>query len=514
MKFICLAIACIMLVTSFTACGTSTGTTSTQSSGTATAVETTTASTKTLEPYTLSVILPGDTPLQLDAVLAETNKKLGEAINTTLDITFASWNDYTNKTQVMLAAGDQTDILFDAPWMHMSTMISKGVYLDLEPLLNQSGQDVLKAFPKQMIDANRQNGKIMALPLGNVLSSQTGLWIRGDLREKYGMAPITTVEQYEQYLTKVKENEKGIIPLTWSGNYCIGNTGFYDVGYDITSAVSFYGVEVFATGAAVEDIVPMYENKHVLEWITLARKWYKANLIEKDQMTQKDEKGSFMSGKVASIKGDYIVGDTANQMAATIPGAKVEFVTFEGKETKRITNFQQWNFICINSDSKDPDRAMKFINWMYQDQANYDILRYGIKDTNWVDSGDKTYDIPKGLDASKNYNFPGYALMWCPSFERTLTTSSEDDKFFYNKLRDPNQLEASILLGFTPNVDAIKNEIAKVSAVWPATILPILNGSMDISELPKAQKKLEDAGYLKIVEEAKKQVADYIASKK
>jgi putative aldouronate transport system substrate-binding protein len=45
-------------------------------------------------------------------------------------------------------------------------------------------------------------------------------------------------------------------------------------------------------------------------------------------------------------------------------------------------------------------------------------------------------------------------------------------------------------------------------------MLPILNGSIDISELPKAQKKLEDAGYLKIVAEAKKQVDEFLVSKK
>lgn len=516
-KLICLVVAVGMLASVFTACGSNSDTSTSTSSATGTAAVSsgdTTSGSENLTPYSLSALLPGDTPLQLDEVLAETNKRLEEALNVTLGITFASWSDFPNKTQVMIAAGDQTDLIFDAPWMHLSQMISKGAYLDLEPLLEKSGPDLIKAFPKQMIDANRQNGKIMGIPLGDVLSSQHGIWIRGDLREKYGIAPIETIDQYEQYLTKVKENEKGMIPLTWAGSYCIGSNGFYDVGYD----VSLFGgnnaeVDIFATGDKVEDIVPIYENPHVLDWIKLVRKWYTSGLIEKDQMTQKDEMGAFKSGKVASTKGDYIVGTISNQLDAIIPGAKVEFVNFEGKDTKHVTNFAQWNFICLNANAKDPDRAIKFLNWMYQDQANYDILRYGIKDVNWVDTGDKTYDLPKGIDASKNYNFPGYDLMWNPNFERTLATSSEDDKFYYKKLRDPNQLIASKLMGFTPNLDPIKNEIAKVYAIWPATMLPILNGSIDISELPKAQKKLEDAGYLKIVEEAKKQVDEFLASK-
>lgn len=516
-KLISLVVAGTLTVSMLTACGSGSNTSTSTSSGnsTSTVSSDNTAGSDSSEPYVLTALLPGDTPFQLDEVLVEANKKLAADLNTTLNITFASWTDYPNKSQVMIAAGDQTDFIFDAPWMHLSQMISKGAYLDLEPLLNKSGQDLLKAFPKQMIDANRQNDKIMGIPLGDVLSSQHGIWIRGDLREKYGMAAIETIDQYEQYLTKVKENEKSMIPLTWLGNYCIGSNGFYDVGYDVTS---FGGnnseVDIFATGDKVEDIVPIYENPHVLDWIKTARKWYTSGLIEKDQMTQKDEMGAFKSGKVASIKGDYIVGTISNQLASIIPGAKVEFVNLEGKNTKHVTNFAQWNFICINSNSKDSDRAVKFLNWMYKDQGNYDVLRYGIKDKNWVDTGDKTYDMPKGVDASKNYNFPGYDLMWNPNFERTLATSSADDKFYYSKLRDPNQLIASKLMGFTANLDPIKNEIAKVSAIWPSTMLPILNGSLDTSYLPKAQKKLEDAGYLKIVAEAKKQVNAFVAAKK
>lgn len=513
-KLICLMVAGIMSISMFTACGSNSGA-STSTSSAKVSSDNTASGSDTLTPYSLSALLPGDTPLQLDEVLTEANKKLKDALNVTLSITFSSWTDYPNKAQVMIAAGDQTDLIFDAPWMHFSQMISKGAYLDLEPLLNKSGQDVIKAFPKQMIDANRQNGKIMGIPLGDTLSSQHGIWIRGDLREKYGLPPIETIDQYEQYLTKVKENEKNMIPLTWLGNYCIGSNGFYDAGYDVTL---FGGnnseVDIFATGDKVEDIVPIYQNQHILDWIKMVRRWYTSGLIEKDQMTQKDEMGAFKSGKVASVKGDYIVGAISNQLAAIIPGAKVEFINFEGKNNKHITNFAQWNFICINANSKDSDRVVKFLNWMYQDQANYDILRYGIKDINWVDTGDKTYDLPKGVDASKNYNFPGYDLMWNPNFERTLATSSEDDKFYYKKLRDPNQLIASKLMGFTANLDPIKNEIAKVSAIWPSTMLPILNGSLDISELPKVQKKLEDAGYLKIVDEAKKQVDEFLASKK
>lgn len=518
-KLICLLLAGIMLVSIFTACGSKTNDSTTTNSTNESSDEAKSGSEKSgseeLAPYEMSAFLPGDTPLHLDEVLEEANKKLKDALNVTLSINFASWTDFPNKAQVMIAAGDETDLIFDAPWMHLPQMISAGAYLDLEQLLNEHAPDLLKAFPKLMIDANRQNGKIMGIPLGDVLSSYHGLWIRGDLREKYGMPPIETIEQYEQYLMKVKENEAGMIPLTWLGNYCIGPNGFYDAGYDV---VLFGGnnaeVDIFATADEVEEIVPIYENPHVLEWINMVRKWYLAGLIEKDQMAQKDETGAFKSGKVASIKGDYIVGTIQNQIESIIPGAKVEFISFEGKNDKHVTNFAQWNFICVNANAKDPVRVVKFLNWMYEDQANYDLLRYGIKDVHWVDAGDKMYDLPQGIDASKNYNFPGYTLMWNPNFERTLATSSEDDKFYYKKLRDENMLVPSMLTGFTPDLEPVKNEIAKVSAIWPSTMLPILNGSVDISELPKAQKKLEDAGYLKIVEEAKKQVSEFLANKK
>ena len=75
-KLICLVVAVGMLASVFTACGSNSDTSTSTSSATGTAAVSsgdTTSGSENLTPYSLSALLPGDTPLQLDEVLAETN---------------------------------------------------------------------------------------------------------------------------------------------------------------------------------------------------------------------------------------------------------------------------------------------------------------------------------------------------------------------------------------------------------------------------------------------------------
>ncbi len=67
---------------------------------------------------------------------------------------------------------------------------------------------------------------------------------------------------------------------------------------------------------------------------------------------------------------------------------------------------------------------------------------------------------------------------------------------------------------YTADLSVIEDEIAKCSAIWPETIFVLSAGVVDDvdASLADAKKALEAAGYLKVVEECKRQVAEYIAS--
>jgi putative aldouronate transport system substrate-binding protein len=180
-----------------------------------------------------------------------------------------------------------------------------------------------------------------------------------------------------------------------------------------------------------------------------------------------------------------------------------------------VSDFKAWNFLCMNSKTKDPSIVTRWYDWIYADQANYDLIGLGIEGKHWVDKGNFTYDIPEGIDATQNYRFPGYVLIWNAKFIKTSAQWPEG----YTALRaieaDGDNFVMSELAGFNADLSAVEDEVAMVSAIFPETIFTLTAGVIEDTEagLANAKKQLEAAGYLKVVEEAQRQVKEFLANK-
>lgn len=514
-KVISLLLAVAMTCSVMAACGNTDSSSETTTAQTSAAAESSSAPEKVTPPeeYTLKFFAPGDTPNQMADILAEAEKQMKDTLNLKLEFTFVPWGDYGNRLSMMLAAGDDFDLHLNAPWLSINDYAKKGLIQPWDDLLAKSGPNVLKATPSLMLEANKFYGKMYGIPNGTTLSGYSGWFIRQDLREKYGMEKPKNLEDIEKFLLKVKENEKGIIPFS------VNAASGYDLNPFWTLDLSFKqfnvdkaSVNIYTTKDTIEPVKGILDDPHMLQIIDTMYRWNKSGILDKDVVTQKDDKGAFNAGKIACKIGDVFTMDQVQTaLGSSVPGAIVEFIPCPGD--KLISDFKMWNFTCLNANSKNPERVTQFMDWIYADQAHYDLLQYGIKDKNWVDTGAGTYSIPEGVDGKTNYNLNGAFLLWKPAFDRTLNGAPEDMKAALAKVRDQNSFIKSPLSGFEPVTDNLKNEFAKCNAVWLSVVTPYLCGIKDPATIPEAKKKLETAGYNKIVEEAQKQVNDFLAAK-
>lgn len=470
-----------------------------------------------LPEYTIRAVLPGNTPNHFDEVLASAEDQLKDTLNVKLDFQFIPWSDYRNKINVMMAAGDDFDLHLNAQWLSIFNMIADEVIQPWDDLLAEYGQDLLNSIPGPMLEANKFHGKLYGIPNGNVYGRVMGWVIRKDLREKYGMPKPTTIEELEQFLMNVKEHEQGMIPVTWQGGSFTPNEALFPLELGVrgikVGSVEFF-IYVHPDGT-IEPVQGIFDDPHSLEAIKTFRRWYVNGLIEKDVMTQEDAIGALTSGRVAAKRMDITrMHQDQAVLASNIPGAELEFLKVGWGEQKLTSDFQMWNFVVLNSKCKDPVRVTQFMNWLFSDHAHYDLLAYGIEGKHWVDTENGTYGIPEGVDATTNYNFPGYVLLWKPGFDRILAEASEEEKAWTQFLKDDKNMVPSALIGLTVDTSGLKNELAKCNAIWPSVARPIMNGIVDPeTEIPNAKKKLAAAGYDKIVEEINRQIEEFKASK-
>ncbi|GHU65884.1 ABC transporter substrate-binding protein [Clostridia bacterium] len=435
------------------------------------------------DKVTLKVYIPGDRPPNMDAVLAEAESRMADTVNAKINLTFIPWSDLGSKTQVMLAAGEVIDLIFDAPWLHMNEMIAAGYYRSLDDLVAEYGPNIISTRSELMLNSNKVNGQLYGIPLGSTHENTRQYTIRKDLREKLGFEPITSFDELSAFLYAVKENEPSIIPFSTSPSaldMSVANMRVetnYDLQMRVTQAL---GQSMALNYQGNDGVVHnLLDDMPEVFWgyITDARQWYLDKIVYQDILAGQQQGDLLNAGQLAvgvdnSPNLNYTSLDT---LRMTQPDGDLEtFVPYKFEAGKNISSFQQGNFQFVPMSSKNPERAIQFLNWANSSQANYDLLAYGLEGTDWIAVGDNQYEA-----IGTGYNYFPFAWIWNPQQERLNARWTEEEvgntKFF----SEASNFVPSILIGFTFDATPVTNEITVYSTLESKYLLPLFNGVVD-----------------------------------
>ncbi|BBH24218.1 hypothetical protein Back11_55630 [Paenibacillus baekrokdamisoli] len=476
--------------------GTTNGTTNKPTTDKGTNADTPKEGAKVPDAQTLNIMLWGDKPKQFDDVVAEFEKETKDSLNLKLNFTFTPQADYVNKLKLKLAAGEQVDIAFDAPWMNMNTFISQDNYTNLDDYFNNDKWPGLKkAFGQGFLDNNKftgADGKLhtYGVPLGHYLGELGAMFYRKDLAAKYGMGEINNNDDMLKYFDNVLKNDKNVIPFVVKndGNYGAagvieGNkelpnkpaAGIWDLvlGPNVIASTLIKDnkvVEVTLSGdkAANQKNFPAPFNTKDYSTYETVREWHDKGYLEKEPIVRKDATGTFAAGKAASMLETMSNFDAINaQLKAGVPTAELGVYLYQNKTREKvqpnpyyISDFRIWNFLCIPKTSANADRAMSFINWLFESQDNHDLFELGIKGKNWEPVGDDKFKYPAGTDLATNYSFNGYLLTWSPTYIRLSESIPDKLVEYYKYIADEKTFIKSALSGFAFNQEPVKSQLA------------------------------------------------------
>ncbi|MBE1440979.1 DUF3502 domain-containing protein [Paenibacillus sp. OAS669] len=475
---------------------------------------------KKQEPVTLKIMVPGDRPKDFDEVIQEAEKRMANSVNVKLDVVFVPWADLAQKTQVTLSSGEEIDLIFDAPWLHLTQQIAAGSYAPLDDLLRQYGPTILKNRPQQMWDANKFDGKIMGIPNGNSFLQGRVYYVRKDLREQLNIPPIKTYDELIRFAYAVRDGVPNITP-------------FIPAGQDVKKGLSegafrHYWAdnkENIAPSPVLSESLVLYTKNNdgkiynlfdqmepmVWSWIQNARKLYQDKIISQDVLAIKDEAELLKQGKAAIIaSNDFGVRDDVQKALKNAnPKAELEAVTFMNLEKgAMVTNSLQYNFISVPVVSKHKERAIQFLEWANQ-KENYDLLVYGIKDKNWEAVGDDQYKF-KG----DGYKWFPFVWVWNPTTDRQDASQDEETKRLNKWTSDASNFKIDKLSGFTFNNAAVSNEISQYVSIEAKYYSALFNGVVD-PETYWSKFKAEAAPLAKKIQlEEQKQIDAFLAGKK
>jgi len=468
-----------------------------------------------LDPVTLEVVVPGAKEANFEQVLEEVNKRLKAEINTQVKFTFIDFANLNQKTNVMLASGENVDLIFDAPWLHLETMAAQGYYEELSELLDQYGPNVLKTRPQQMWDANKINGNIYGVPLGSAYTQERSVFIRKDLRERLNLPPVKTYEDLKAYLYAVRDSNSGITPLL---------AGADDVTYswvnwlirDDTSInirpTNFAGASLMLYYKGNDGkVYNFFETKEPKIWSNIedVRKLFVDKVMSQDVLTNKSGPGELqLQNKVAATpQMAFGIPKAFNdQLKQVVPEGELEAVRlFDLTPGKNFSNFKMDNFICIVKTSKHKDRAMMFLDWANR-QENYDLLEHGIEGVNWKAVGQHQFDT-----LNNEGGIVSFQLMLNPALEREWIGTDEETQKYKQFIKQADNFTKDIMTGFTFDPTPVKNEVAQFATIQAKYYNGLFNGALDPDEYFAKFKTEGEVVLKKIQNELQKQVDAFLA---
>ncbi len=469
--------------------------------------------TSTLDPVTLKFYFIGEPATDNEEVFNEINRILTEKINATIEPVYLSWGDWDQRYPLLFTSGEEFDMIYTADWALYSETASKGGFYPLTMDMIKTNCPLTYAnLPESAWSSSSINGNCYLIPQYNYFANHYGFMIRGDLREKYGMNEVKTVDQLEEYMDKVLENETGMIPLDISRDnaemymraivvypdehwYLAGeHTGVYT--YDFTDPEKL-------------ELTPFYELPGYEEHLERMVRWNQKGFLSKSDLTSANAE-RFEAGKSA-VKICNITEANAAWQSAKVnhPDWKIEYVNLlEGKKLGS-TGYSQG--VAFNAKSKNIDRAMMAADLLGYDQELNFLINSGIPNVHNKIVGEVEYEGHTFLEveAINPDAYGGYSF-WCFSNTPSLPTESFDGytdtllSYFYD------QAAHHPLDGMSFLTDAVTTEVAATSNVL-SEYLPVMY--LGFTDDPKAtleefKQKLKDAGIDAVNKEMEKQAKE------
>lgn len=497
----------------------STGSSTVQSTQQSEATATDSNAIDTSKEVKLIMYLVGDKQPDADLVYQEVNKKLKQDINTTVSVKYMSWADYTTKYNLIFASGEEFDCVYTGGWVGYAEQAAKNGFLKIDQeMVKKYAPDYFEVVPKESWDQVKVNSNIYMLPY--LHQQMAGHWLvnyRGDLKEKYNLPEISSVDTLENYMFTIAQKEKGI--KVFDGNIENLMKFMTRVYYSQPNNLASFSLSPDMFYYKMDDnsgkVLNALEDPAYLEMLKKAKTYADAGVWAKEILAQKNSNDdSYKLGKSA-INTTHIEQTMANYADITInhPDWKPQYVDLQADKIHNASSASNGG-IGIHATSQNPERVMMMMNLFATKKDYYDLTTYGIEGKHYTAVGDnKLKSTDEGLK-----NFP--PKQNCPwGWERTefirYSDVLPDEIINVEKNWEAKGLASKSSLAAFNFIDTnVKNELAACNNLFKVKGYILLAG---LSKDPEADLKLlnEDlkkAGMDKIQQELQKQVTEFIAS--
>lgn len=461
---------------------------------------------------TLKMYLLGDGAPDVPAVYEEVNKKLKSDINATVNVNFFGWSDWQKKYQLLLASGEEYDLIISAWWSSYADNARKGAFWELtQERLGKYAPETVKNSSEAVLKSGRVDGKLYILPMNYNEFSAYGYVVRGDIMKKYNVPDIKSIDDFGVYLDAIAKNEKGMIP------------------YDTGNSYDNWGLSWLALRAANEWYSPdnlmlcmkMRDDSHkvfveggtaeALEFYKKMKEWKNKGYWSRNALVNKvTSKDSLLNGKSGACITNLLEANSIYQQAKeSHPEWDIRF--YPGN-TDRATYANSYisNGMSVNAKSANPERALMLLDLFKNNEEYFDLTTYGIKGRHYDVTADGQLTA---LKDSANFG-ADVACPWGWRDDRFYKTFANGLPNFADILKSNKERMVIIpAVNFTADQTAVKDKVALFNNIGQQYELPLRLGFSEDTGNDHAvfMDKLKAAGLDDYVADYQKQLDTFYA---
>lgn len=481
-----------------------------------------------LEPVTLKMYFDGSNVTDDSQVLDAANAYLKEKLNVTLEPVWGTWGDFDTNSVLSLQGGDDVDIYFTSSWSadEYNKFARDGYWVRLDDpnnnMIEKYAPELWKTLPQVLINGASINGSdgfgVYAVPGYKDIATQN-CWDINVTKLKelgYTLDDIKNADYYTfgDILKKAKEKYgKDFYPLLVegavlermvdnsiivTGDSATGNFMSYYVNPADLTQPSTYG----------NKILNKFSTDEFKKFVKQTRAYYQAGYID-PSLGNANQANDTRSSK--QLTGDYLIGTQSYSLGYEMQASQergIDVAMVPCTDPYVDTTSSQGAMMAISTASKNPERAMMFLNLLNTDPYLMTLLNYGVEGVHYNLNSDKLVEFTdKRSDYQPWTNGMGNVTILAP-------TAAQGADFWNGFKSYYGEAKQIPILGYAYDGSNMETQMGAVANVVAEYMLPLCTGTVDPDEkLPEFQKKLEENGINDIIKDANTQLDIFMAAK-
>ena len=210
------------------------------------------------------------------------------------------------------------------------------------------------------------------------------------------------------------------------------------------------------------------------------------------------------------LTGEYLIGTQSYSLGYELQASderKIEVKMVPCTEPYVDTTSSQGAMMAISTASKNPERAMMFLNLLNTDSYLMTMLNYGIEGVHYelkdglVEFTDKRADYQPWTNGMGNVTI-------------LPATTAQGDEFWTTFKNYYGTAKEIPILGYAYDATNCETQMGSVANVVAEYMLPLCTGAVDPDEkIPEFLEKLDNAGINEILDDANAQLDEFMAAK-